>query len=62
MAEFRSVVETVNCAVEIQSLLKTENQNLQPARRMEFRIGVNLGDVIGEANESMVTESTLLHD
>jgi adenylate cyclase len=45
LAEFASVVEAVNCAVEIQTGLKAENASLEPARRMEFRIGVNLGDV-----------------
>jgi hypothetical protein len=38
----------VNCAVDIQSGLKTENDTSLPARRTEFRIGVNLGDVMVE--------------
>jgi adenylate cyclase len=42
LAEFTSVVEAVNCAVEIQTGLKAENTALPPERRMEFRIGVNL--------------------
>ena len=46
LAEFASVVDAVNCAVEIHSGLNTENANLPPERRMEFRIGVNLGDVM----------------
>src|ERR1700692_801045 len=46
LAEFASVVEAVNCAVEIQTGLKAQNANLPLARRMEFRIGVNLGDVM----------------
>src|SRR6202140_5216683 len=46
VAEFASVVEAVNCAVESQTGLKAENANLPPERRMEFRIGVNLGDVM----------------
>jgi class 3 adenylate cyclase len=46
LAEFASVVEAVNCAVDIQRSLKTENTNLSTERRMEFRIGVNLGDVM----------------
>jgi adenylate cyclase len=46
LAEFASVVEAVNCAVGIQRGLKTENAELPPEQRMEFRIGVNLGDVI----------------
>jgi adenylate cyclase len=51
LAEFASVVEAVNCAVEIQSGLKTENANLPAERRMEFRIGVNLGDVMVEGEQ-----------
>src|SRR3984893_8141359 len=46
LAEFASVVNAVQCAVEIQTTLKAENANLPPERRMEFRIGVNLGDVM----------------
>jgi adenylate cyclase len=46
LAEFASVVEAVNCAVEIQTALKAENVTLDLERRMEFRIGVNLGDVM----------------
>jgi adenylate cyclase len=46
LAEFASVVDTVQCAVEIQKELKTQNSELPENRGMEFRIGVNLGDVI----------------
>ncbi|NIS68494.1 MAG: tetratricopeptide repeat protein [Proteobacteria bacterium] len=46
LAEFGSVVDAVECAVEIQRELKTRNADLPENRRMEFRIGVNLGDVI----------------
>jgi class 3 adenylate cyclase len=48
LAEFASVVEAVNCAVEIQTALKAANTNLPPPRRLDFRIGVNLGDVMVE--------------
>jgi adenylate cyclase len=48
MAEFTSVVDAVNCAVEIQRDLAERNAGLAYERRMEFRIGVNLGDVIDE--------------
>jgi TolB-like protein/class 3 adenylate cyclase/Tfp pilus assembly protein PilF len=48
MAEFASVVDAVECAVEIQKGLKTRNAELPENRRMEFRIGINLGDVIEE--------------
>jgi class 3 adenylate cyclase len=45
LAEFASVVNAVQCGVDIQSALKAENLNLPAERRMEFRIGINLGDV-----------------
>ena len=48
MAEFGSVVDAVECSVEIQKELKTRNAELPENRRMEFRIGINLGDVIEE--------------
>jgi adenylate cyclase len=51
LAEFASVVEAVNCAVAIQSGLKAENASLPSKRRMEFRIGVNLGDVMAEGEQ-----------
>jgi adenylate cyclase len=51
LAEFASVVEVVNCAVDIQTALKAENAKLPPERRMEFRIGVNLGDVMVEGDQ-----------
>jgi adenylate cyclase len=48
LAEFTSVVDAVQCAVEIQRVLRAKNAELSENRRMEFRIGVNLGDVIEE--------------
>ncbi len=50
MAEFASVVDAVRCAVEIQEELKDRNKDLPEERRMEFRIGVNLGDVVEEGD------------
>ncbi|MFC1896194.1 adenylate/guanylate cyclase domain-containing protein [Thermodesulfobacteriota bacterium] len=46
LAEFASVVDAVESAVEIQEELKVKNDELPKNRRMEFRIGINLGDVI----------------
>jgi class 3 adenylate cyclase len=46
LADFASVVDAVQCSVEIQQELKARNADLAENRRMEFRIGVNLGDVI----------------
>jgi len=51
LAEFVSVVNAVQCAVEIQNTLKAENAEVPPDRRMQFRIGVNLGDVIVEGEQ-----------
>jgi len=51
LAEFASVVDAVRCAVEIQKELKTRNAVLPENRRMEFRIGVNLGDVIEDGEQ-----------
>jgi adenylate cyclase len=48
LAEFASVVDAVRCAVEIQHALKEKNAELPDHRRMQFRIGINLGDVIIE--------------
>ncbi|MBV8362344.1 MAG: adenylate/guanylate cyclase domain-containing protein [Deltaproteobacteria bacterium] len=51
LAEFASAVNAVECAVDIQTALKAENADVPPGRRMEFRIGVNLGDVVVESGE-----------
>lgn len=48
LAEFGSVVAAVQCAVEIQRALSATNANLPESRRMQYRIGVNLGDVLGD--------------
>ncbi|MBT8364164.1 MAG: hypothetical protein KJP23_05615 [Deltaproteobacteria bacterium] len=48
LAEFASVVDAVQCAVEVQQVLKVRNAELPEDRRMQFRIGINLGDVIEE--------------
>jgi adenylate cyclase len=51
LAEFASVVDAVECAVEIQKELRTRNGELPEYRKMEFRIGVNLGDVIEDGEK-----------
>ena len=56
LADLASVVDAVRCAVEIQNELKTRNADLPENRRMEFRIGVNLGDVV-EEGDTIVTKS-----
>jgi TolB-like protein/class 3 adenylate cyclase/Flp pilus assembly protein TadD len=46
LLEFPSVVDAVNCVVEMQTALAQHNAELRPERRMDFRMGVNLGDII----------------
>jgi adenylate cyclase len=51
LAEFASVIDAVDCAVDIQATLKAENAKLPPERRMDFRIGVNLGEVMVQGEQ-----------
>jgi adenylate cyclase len=51
LAEFQSVVDAVRCAVEMQRGMAENNATIPPEKRIEFRIGVNLGDVIAEAED-----------
>ncbi len=48
LAEFASAVDAVQCAAAIQQTLKTKNAELPPSRQMQFRIGINVGDVLVE--------------
>jgi adenylate cyclase len=50
LAEFVSVVDAIECAVDIQKQLKAQNKELPEIRRMVFRIGINLGDVIQDGD------------
>lgn len=50
LTEFGSVVDAVQCAVEIQQVIKAKNADLPDNRNMEFRVGINLGDVIEEGD------------
>ena len=50
IVEFRSVVDAVNCAIEIQRAMVERNAGVAPDRRIEFRIGIHLGDVVEEAD------------
>ena len=51
LAEFASVVDAVRCAVEIQKELRERNRTMAEGRRLEFRMGVNLGDVVEEGDD-----------
>jgi adenylate cyclase len=48
LAEFASVVDAVRCAVEVQRGMAGRNSAISPEERIEFRVGINLGDVIAE--------------
>ena len=56
LVEFRSVVDAVRCAIEVQNGLAERNAGLPPERRIEFRIGVHLGDVVEEADGDLMGE------
>src|SRR5262249_17265158 len=51
LAEFASAVDAVQCAVEIQHALKARNVDFPSERKMEFRIGINVGDVVAEGEQ-----------
>jgi class 3 adenylate cyclase len=51
LAEFSSVVEAVRCAVQLQHGMAARNEAVPTAERIEFRIGVYLGDVIAEEHD-----------
>src|SRR5271165_2400365 len=49
IVEFRSVVDAVRCAIEIQNGMAERNDGVAPEKRIELRIGIHLGDVVEEA-------------
>ncbi len=52
LAEFTSAVEVLRCAISIQKDLRVRNAELCEDRRMKFRIGINVGDVMGRVRMS----------
>jgi adenylate cyclase len=52
--EFRSVVDAVRCAIEIQNGLIERNAGVPPERRIEFRVGIHLGDVVEESDGDLM--------
>ena len=52
--EFRSVVDAVRCAIEVQNGMIERNSGLPPERRIEFRIGIHLGDVVEESDGDLM--------
>jgi len=51
LAEFHSVVDAVRCAVEMQRDMADRNAGISPERRIDFRIGINLGDIVAEDHD-----------
>ena len=52
--EFRSVVDAVNCAIEVQRAMVERNAGVAPDKRIEFRIGIHLGDVVEESDGDLM--------
>src|SRR6201986_570793 len=52
--EFRSVVDAVNCAIEVQRAMVERHAEVAPDKRIEFRIGIHLGDVVEESDGDLM--------
>jgi TolB-like protein len=52
--EFRSVVDAVRCAIEVQSGLAERNAGLPPDKRIEYRVGIHVGDVVEESDGDLM--------
>src|SRR5262245_6695474 len=61
LLEFPSVVDAVECAVAVQAVMANRNEGVPADRRMLFRIGINLGDILIEGETYSGTASTSLH-
>jgi adenylate cyclase len=54
LIEFRSVVDAVRCAIEVQNGMVERNAGLPPERRIDFRVGIHLGDVVEESDGDLM--------
>src|SRR4249919_3950428 len=54
LVEFRSVVDAVRCAIEVQNAMLERNVGVPPDRRIEFRIGIHVGDVVEETDGDLM--------
>jgi adenylate cyclase len=57
LVEFRSVVDAVRCAIEVQNAMVERNAGVAHDRRIEFRIGIHVGDVVEESDGDMMGDS-----
>src|SRR5437588_1887798 len=54
LVEFRSVVDAVRCAIEVQNAMVERNAGVPPDRRIEFRIGIHIGDIVEESDGDLM--------
>src|ERR1700741_871023 len=54
LVEFRSIVDAVRCAIEVQNGMLERNSGLPPERRIDFRIGIHLGDIVEESDGDLM--------
>jgi adenylate cyclase len=60
LIEFRSVVDAVQCAIEVPNGMAERNAGLPPERRIEFRVGIHLGDVVEEADGDLMGDGVTI--
>jgi adenylate cyclase len=58
IVEFRSVVDAVRCAIEVQTGLIERNAGVPPERAIEFRVGIHVGDVVEESDGDLMGDRT----
>ena len=54
LVEFRSVVDAVRCAIELQNAMLERNAGVPPDRRIEFRVGIHIGDIVEESDGDLM--------
>ena len=54
LVEFRSVVDAVRCAIEVQNAMIERNAGVPPERRIEFRVGIHIGDIVEESDGDLM--------
>ena len=59
LIEFRGMVDALRCAIEVQTGMAERNAGLPPERRIEFRVGIHLGDVVEESDGDLMGDGNL---